>query len=182
MIKRIKSKGTEVSYQYLFYVYDLIGEVYPTIYTPFGFLRTYQNWLTSDELDLPPLKLDTGLTLDQPYGTDPEWFLDYGAISALITRHFIIAYGPQHIENDVPEFMSEFTAQALHNDVMQTRRKIEIPHYEFFFTASAPLAGTVQLENWTDLDNTVSYDQQSIRVSNVLDFSNAAKVQFGSVT
>jgi hypothetical protein len=55
MIKRIKSKGTEVSYQYLFYVYDLIGEVYPTIYTPFGFLRTYQNWLTSDELDLPPL-------------------------------------------------------------------------------------------------------------------------------
>jgi hypothetical protein len=76
--------------------------------------------------------------------------------------------------------MSEFTAQALHNDVMQTRRKIEIPHYEFFFTASAPLAGTVQLENWTDLDNTVSYDQQSIRVSNVLDFSNAAKVQFGS--
>ena len=181
MIKRLRAKGAEPSYKYLFYVFEVMGDVYPLIYKPDGSLEPFLTWLTSDENDPPPLQLDTSLTLDQnPYEFSyPYWTLDWGAFTSATTRHFLISYSPEFIEN-ATEFMSTTTAIAFSNDVEQNKRKIEIPHYEFRLYAAANADTTLTTEVWNNYENTISANQYSIRITNSLSLQNAAYIQFGN--
>lgn len=178
LLKRIEAKGAEPSYQYLFYVYDVIGDVYPTLISPYGYLKPWLTWLVSDETDATPLQLDTGLTLDQNYEGDANWYLDYGAIASVLTRHFILSYSPWHVENST-EFMSVDTVNAFFNDVNRNKRKIEVPHYEFRLYADALASGALTTETWQDYEQTFSVNQESMRIDLGLDLTDAAYIQFG---
>lgn len=180
LIKRLKSKGTEKSYEYLFYVYDVMGDVYPLLRQLDDTLTPWLTWLVSDDVDDPPFMLDDGHTLDEPTGRNPYWTLDSGAIISNTTRHFLISILPRFVENDVFEFISTNTMSALRNDVNQNKRKVEIPHYEIRLYAEANIAGITVSREWKDHDDTISTNQQSVRTSASLsDFSGATYIQFG---
>lgn len=147
IVNRIKIKGTEKSYLYILSVFDLIGDVYPTIYNPvLDNLSPWLDWSTSTETDGDSIQLDTDYTLDQTVGSN-VWTLDSGDFISLTTRHFIFTYQPNFIEN-VDEFMSVETAAALYNDVVQNKRQIEIPHFEFTLTATSVGVNNETIVTW----------------------------------
>lgn len=179
ILKRLKTKGAEISYHYIFYIFDLMGAVYPLIYKPDGTLEPYLNYLISPETNDPPLFLDTGRILDEPYEGDPYWTLDYGSFINSLTRHLLISYTPRFIEN-ANEFISSDTSLAFFNDVFQNKREVEIPHFEFRLYSNASLANIDTIKTWNSYDNSISADQHSIKILGTGDFTTAATIQFGS--
>lgn len=180
LIKRIRNKGTEPSYQYLFYVFDLIGEVFPLLLQTDGSMMAWTTWLTSDDLDGAPFQLDAGHTLDEPTGGLNYWNLDAGAIANNTTRHFLISFIPRYIEN-ATQFISVDTMSAFFNDVSQNKRKVEIPHYEYRLYADASSTGIMNPFVWADYTGTLSFTQQSVKtVASASDFSGATYIRFGN--
>ena len=163
LVKRLLTKSTHKAYQYLFYVYDLLGDTYPCIYKANGTLQPRLNWLASNDVNDPPIKLDEGFYLDQAYDDMPYWTLDAGDFVDFTTRHFIISYSPRYVE-DTESIMSLPTCTAFFNDVKQTKRKVEIPHFEFRMYAEAPITGVDSIETWNSYDGTVQVNQHSIYI------------------
>lgn len=185
LVKRILTKSSHKSYQYIFYIFDLMGETSPCIFNVDGTLTPRLTWLTSSDVNNMSLQLDTSLTLDMPYAQFAFWTLDYGDFVNFTTRHINISYSPRFVENSEDQ-MSIGTCAAFFNDVAQNKRLVEIPHYEFRLYADASLFGNDTIEVWTDYDNTFTVNQHSIYLQHMdiyaynSTMSEAYSVQFGN--
>lgn len=172
LFKKIPIKGTWRSYQYIFYVYGLTGTVYPLIQNINLYLDPWYSWIYVPESIASNKQLDTGDTLDN------GWFLDAGAIFTGVTRHFLLSYEPNFVE-DTTQYMSTETCRALYNDVVQNKRRIEMPHFEFKVSINANIDYSVRTEQIQkfDLSNEYGY-KKSIYISS--DLTQVDQIQFGS--
>lgn len=177
LVKRILNKGCAISYSYIFYVFNMLGDVYPTYLLADDSLNPWLTWYTDDEDDPSSDTLDTGLFLDM----SPPFILDSGSFTSSITRHFLISYMTSFVENS-EEFWSEDTMRALDNDVQQNKRKIEIPHYESRLYAQGSLSGGAVDRTYYTYDGEDFAVQKTILVDPGKNFTQTATIQFGSGT
>lgn len=106
-------------------------------------------YLTYDYLSLDgsdPLFLrnstDTGsLPINLGDNSTSAWYLDNANIAEVTTRHFLLNYIMSSVEND-NEFLTKQSNVAFYNDVLQNKRKIEVPHFEPKLNLTIPV-GTV---------------------------------------
>lgn len=171
LFKKIPIKGTWRSYQYILYVFALTGAVYPLIVDAYGSLNPVYSWVTIPEYLGSDIFLDTGETLDN------NWFLDAAATSSGITRHILLSYVPNYVE-DATQFMSTNTCSALYNDVAQNKRKTEIPHFEFQLHLVGKLDHTVHTDQIQKFDLSATYGIRRTIYINP-DLTQVATVQLG---
>jgi hypothetical protein len=183
IIPRVKTKTTRPGYQYLYKIFNLVGETFPIYYLYGSNHYTFQvqdnYWTTSigrnsifKTLDqVPPLVLDTELIL-----------LDSTTLtSAIPLRHFVLSYYNNFIENST-EFLSTNTLQAFYTDVKAMKRATEIPYFEptIKFNLYSGQVSDVISTPLSDYNNTIVAQQQSILFKNNL--SGIAYIQLGNGT
>lgn len=187
LAQRVKTKSTVLGYPYLFYIFNLVGDVYPLLQGELGYLTPWLDWLTVPETGESAFILDNDLHLDQgmdsilyyagPGLTNPvydvplndgtlPWTLDNLDIVDIITRHFLISYYYRFAENS-SEFMSADTARAFFNDVIQMKRAVEVPHFEQRLRLYASSLNTPTITPYYDESGANIANQESILISSL---------------
>jgi hypothetical protein len=165
IVPRISSKNTRSGYKYIFYNFNLTGDVYPiqlvggTVWTPLDNYWTDTTILHVQDFFLDPTPDDT---LDSVTGL---WIttLDQTSLSYTILRNLLLSYKPKYIENNTIFATSE-TNQVFYNDVLQMKRATEVPYFEHRLEIETNSSGIVSTKTYTDYTNTVSADMKSIIV------------------
>lgn len=133
IIPRIKWKTTRTGYEYIYYIFNLDGEVYPIELTPSNLLQVMDTYwsnpliieVTSFYLDPTPPDI-----LDSVSG---RWisYLDQKVSSAYtMTRNFCLSFAPQFVESST-EYISLNTLKCLYSDVFQMKKSTEVPYFEY---------------------------------------------------
>lgn len=133
IIPRIKWKTTRTGYEYIYYIFNLDGEVYPIELTPSNLLQVMDTYwsdpliigVTSFYLDPTPPD-----TLDSVSG---RWisYLDQKVSSAYtMTRNLCLSFAPQFVESST-EYISLNTLKCLYGDVFQMKKSTEVPYFEY---------------------------------------------------
>lgn len=183
ILARIKNKTTRKAYPYEFYIFNMIGEVYPLRrYSPIE-LRPKLDWTTS----LPfqdEFRLDEGRTLDE----SPGWTLDNNSVLGSFTRHFLLQFTPQFIE-DADNFFTVDTMTAFLQDVEQVKKATEFPHFELVLpVAGSTTAQSVSTKVFQNEDQNVTAHQETVLAGGDLSqvrylrFGNGAASGLGSMT
>ena len=152
VVPRILNRNLLKAYKYNFYIYDLIGTIYPMYYDDENeILIPKEDWLTYDEIEGSVIDtLDMGgdniLYYDdelqpvydtpQETGFDDQYLdtasfptLDMQSIPDKWTRHILIPYRFRYVENN-NEFMSQETLSAFYEDILYTKKITELAYFE----------------------------------------------------
>jgi hypothetical protein len=118
--------------------------------------------------------------LDDIYG----YILDQENIINSITRHILYSYEMKYVESSTA-FISDNTARALYYDLMQHKRKTEIPYFEPFLEISTNRSSLYTTENYTTWDSASSgqvrsWVKQNSSSGTLYDISSGDIVRFGS--
>jgi hypothetical protein len=129
--------------------------------------------------------LDIQDTLDELPGTPhaiipatlPNWTLDIADIYGAITRHILLSFRIQFAESSTYQITSP-TWLALHGDVKQNKRLVEVPHYQL----TLPLNGLkvqnkLYTESFYDEDLNILGSYESVNIGNL---NTAHRVFLGS--
>lgn len=178
IVHRIKCKTTWKVYQYLFYIYFMRGFTYPllNLYGD-GYLTVWVNWAETPLIEDMLIYLDTGRSLDESIIPKENWTLDAEGIINTVTRHFLFGYEFMYVEN-ANEFLSYNTLRSFYNDVMQSKRAIEFPHFEPRITVTAVDKNVEYIIDLKTYEGTVVTNQKSARFQD--DLSTVTKIQFGN--
>lgn len=204
-IPEIKNKTTNLSYQYIYYVYNLIGFVYPLRFIdgklypnkdPNGTTTGPSNILEFDQEDpfilfyvgliaypnnppipsgLPPLFFDS---FDDPNPAARAIFFD-GNDQLQFTNHFILSYQFRFIES-TEIFASSNTMKSLYENVSQNKRIIECPHYQPRIIFNLDSGGGITTTTYTTEDGLQSSLMETILCNGFTDVSTVAKIQYGT--
>lgn len=221
VVKRITNKTTINAYKYIFYIFNLLGNVYLLFLEENDELTPWLNWLTYEETEEQILYLDadedivyyytvtstgtfdSGSTFDSggtfdsstltPYPDPPivtgepllyldqdvpdDWTLDFGDIAGSLTRHFLLSYDFIFVENET-EFMSNETLLALYNDIVQAKRKVEIPHFEAKISLTVNNDNTENITTYTNEQETLTATKNTILIGS--DFSTVTYIKVGT--
>jgi len=190
LIPRIQWKNTRTAYKWLFYIFNLIGDIYPirTIGLDPTF-RVVDDYWTNESINITQtftLDPDPADTLDSTTGL---WIsiLDQTTSAVTILRHLLISYAPRFIENTT-EFISLNTLKVFLSDVKQTKRATEIPYFEHQLIVPAYLNKTLYTKTYTTYDESSSANMYSILTGsnltnfNFMEFGNGARSSFASGT
>lgn len=158
--KQIKNKTTPISYDYMYYIFNLIGNVYPMRFGDGKLRPAKQIGATFERPDRQVLFFDQDLPFIQFYiNNDPTLpFPDNPPIETGLpvllfdsldepdplaqalffdgneeieyTGHFVLAYNNKLAETPT-DFITPETAKAMYESVEQIKRKIEVPHYQY---------------------------------------------------
>lgn len=173
ILVRIQNKTTRLAYPYLFYIFNLNGDVYPLRRYTTTELRPKLDWVSSIPIG-PELTLDDGHTLDE----DPLWTLDNNSAFGTFTRHFLIQFRPQFVE-DAASFFTVDTMTAFLQDVEQAKKATEFPHFEFIIVPQAPsTVQTVDTKVYRDEANTLTTNHETVLVGG--DLSQVRYLRFGN--
>jgi len=223
LIPRLLNRSNPKSYQYIFYIFNLKGNVYPLLKTEEEDLAPFTSFLTfpgfidveqtldrdqddfgididtiqtldegEDEIDYYLKKtLDSGSNLDIedtldelpgiPHAIIPatlsNWTLDIADVYGAITRHILLAFRIQFGESSTHQITGP-SWLALHGDVKQNKRLVEVPHYQL----SLPLNGLkVQNKLYTesvyDEEMNILSSYESVNIGNL---NTAHRVYLGS--
>lgn len=153
VVPRILNRNNKPAYKYLFYIYDLNGNIYPLRYdSSINYLFPVTDWWTHNEEEENVIdKLDIGSPYilfyddignsvldpdapeivfdDQTLDSDTFLTLDMEAVVNQLTRHIIIPYRYRNSESST-EFMTENTLAAFYEDVNINKRKTELAYFE----------------------------------------------------
>lgn len=113
----------------------------PKIIERSGVKYLYYDYLSLDENEPIYLAKPDGLFVSIPKADLFTWYLDYSEIAAVTTRHFILNYIMNSVETDT-DFITKSSCEAFYNDIQQTKRIIEVPHFEPKLSINIPV-GTV---------------------------------------
>lgn len=160
LIKQIKNKTTAKSYDYMYYVFNLVGKVYPLRFTN-GFLRPAKNigatFETPDrdilffDQDLPFIQFYINNDITQPFPDNPP--IETGLPTLLFdsadeedplvqalnfdgnnqveySSHFILSYNNKLAETPT-SFITNETARAIYESVIQIKKMREVPHFQY---------------------------------------------------
>lgn len=171
ILARIRSKTTRQCHPYQFYVFNLIGEVYPLRRVSPIELRPKLDWVSNNPIQAE-YSLDDGHTLDE------DWTLDQNSIFGTFTRHFLLQFRPQFVE-DADNFFTVDTMTAYLQDVEQFKKATEFPHFELILqpTASA-IAQTVETKVYEDEAQTLTTNQETVVAGG--DLSQVKFLRFGN--
>ena len=169
---RIPAKTTRVGYKYIFYNFNLTGEVFPILLSKNKWYPLNDAWLPLDEywedttiLHTQDFTLDPDIpdTLDSSTGT---WIttLDQTQLDYNILRVLLISYKPKYIEN-ISEFISENTHKVFYNDINQMKRVTEVPYFEHRVEIETNTSGVVTTKTYYNYDQTISTNMQSIMIT-----------------
>lgn len=176
IVPRMQWKTTRKGYQYLNYIFNLTGDVYPIYYTDtylFDVLDDYWTQVFSASgLQAQLQYLDDGLTLDSIGFTALD---NTASLSNRVLRHFVISYAHKTIET-ADEFASLNTQKVFYYDVTKLKRATEYPYFEPHIEISAPNNGLVNETTWYNYDSTISAKQYSY-VTGIL--NNINHIQLG---
>ena len=126
------------------------------------------------------------------------WNLDNEDISQVTTRHFLLNYILNSVETD-SDFLTEESSDAFYNDVLQLKRRIEVPHFEPKLNIIFPI-GTLppnplnttkypNLYTFTSIQNNISYTREIGKINDVAlmttvcfsdNLSDITHIQFGT--
>jgi hypothetical protein len=173
IVPRIKSKNTRTGYKYIFYNFNLTGDVYPILLSKNVWYPLNDAWLPLDQYwD------DTTIIYVQDFTIDPDipdtldsstglWIstLDQTQLNYVILRVLLISYKPKYIET-TSEFISVNTQKVFYNDVLQMKRITEIPYFEHRLEIETNCSGVISTRTYTDYANTISADMKSIMIGN----------------
>lgn len=126
---RILNKTCRKGYKSIFYIYDLIGEIYPLYENELDGYLLYPitDFWSNNEVAGSDLYLDSSPDIYLDTDSFPNLDLDNSIDS--ITRHMVISYKPKYVET-ADEFLSNNTAFLLERDIKIHKRKTEIPYFE----------------------------------------------------
>ena len=211
LIKQIKNKTTSKAYDYMYYIFNLIGTVYPMRYGD-GVLRPAKNigatFETPDreilffDQDLPFIQfyinndptmpfpdnppIDTGLpTLYFDSEDDPDPLaqaLNFdGNEEVEYSSHFLLTYNNKLAETTTA-FITEETARAIYESVIQLKKMIEVPHFQYglvFKFNPYNVTPNIREEQYITADRQGTASVFSLVVSPDDSLINVTKVQFG---
>jgi hypothetical protein len=152
IVPRILNRNNLKAYKYNFYIYDLIGNVYPMYYDSDNeILIPKDDWESFDEtaeevIDTLDIEGDNILYYDEALnpvydipattGFDAQYLdtdsfptLDMQAIVDKWTRHILIPFKFRYVENN-DEFLSQETLSAFYEDILYTKRITELAYFE----------------------------------------------------
>lgn len=173
ILVRIQNKTTRMAYPYLFYIFNLTGDVYPLRRYTTTELRPKLDWISSVPIG-PELTLDDGHTLDE----DPLWTLDNNSAFGTFTRHFLVQFRSQFVES-ASAFFSVDTMTALLQDVEQCKKATEFPHFEFVLVLTASsIVQTVDTKVYRDEAGTLTTNHETVLVGG--DLSQVRYLRFGN--
>lgn len=160
LVKQIKTKTTPKTYDYMFYIFNLIGKVYPMRYGN-GVLRPAKNigatfetpdreilffdqdlpfvqfYINNDPLqpfpDNPPIP--TGLPtllFDSEDEIDPlAQALNFDGNNEIeYSSHFLLTYNNKLSETST-QFITSETSRAMYESVIQLKKMREVPHFQY---------------------------------------------------
>jgi hypothetical protein len=162
---RIPAKTTRTGYKYIFYNFNLNGEIFPiqlvanTVWTPIDTYWTDTSIMHVQDFFLDPSPSDT---LDSTTGL---WIstLDQTQLDYTLLRNFVLSYKSKYIET-ATEFISTNTQKVFYNDVLQMKRATEIPYFEHRLEIATNASGLITTKTYYDYAQTLSADMKSIMV------------------
>jgi len=190
VVERILHRTTKKAYDYNFYIYNLIGTLYPMYKGLLDetILHPKTSWWTYDETvdDEVNDTLDLGCTLD----TDVFPHLDMLSNIDRQTRHLLIPYSFRNVDTQ-SYFQTEETLSAFYEDILFTKKATEIPYFEPICKVNCSgIPGVVSTsgshittkEYYFDYDRTTSGIVKSFYYgsSKVNGLSGVVGVQFGT--
>ncbi len=172
---RILNKNCRKGYSAIFYIYDLIGVVYPMYENnqDSNLLYPITDFWTNNEIQGTDITLDASPDI---YLDTPEFLnLDLENEIDSLTRHMIVSYKHKYIET-VDEFLSDNTASLFERDIKIHKRTTEIPYFEptLAINTSSGVTGT----NWY-----LTHDEISsgvVQAYSYGDLADAYYIHFGS--
>lgn len=184
IVKRNTTKTTRGCYQYIYTIFNLIGETYPMFYTlTLGnyLFSVQEDYWTSSAPRVNTYSLDNSPT---PYTLDSTLSLDSSqATSNVPMRHYLLSYYNQFIE-DSTQFLSTSSLKAMYNDVKAIKRITEVPYYEPKIKIDLYSGQVGQVTNTTLTDyNLVSYSGVNSIHNSVLfktNLSGITSIQLGN--
>lgn len=179
IVPRIKTKNTRNGYKYIFYNFNLLGDIYPIQYINGDRLAVIDDYWTrteifiTQEFTLDPTPDDT---LDSVTGL---WIIELDQLgsSIIILRDLLISYAPKFVEN-ATEFMSKNTLRVLLNDVKQMKRATEIPYFEHQLVIPGNLDKTINIRLYNDYTGIPTASTQSLLIGSNL--SALTSIQLGN--
>lgn len=187
---RIMNKNTRSGYKYIYYIFNLVGDIYPIQYvnnSTFNVLDNYWNETSIIHTQLFTIDPDVADTLDSSTGL---WIstLDQSMIDYVILRHLVLNYTPKYVES-ASEFLSLNTLKCFANDVTQMKRATEIPYFEHKLESTAYFNKTLYTTTFYNYDKTLSTTMKSIFLTGsglmnfgYIEIGNGTRTTFASGT
>lgn len=167
LVRRILYKTTRTAYKYLFYLYNGIGDVYPTIYND-EYYDPVIDWWTNNENPNAIQNLDAGddaefedTTLDDLVNFTT---LDQEGFVSNLVRFILMSFKPLQVES-VTEFLSTYSLKGFIKDSYQIKKITERLIYEPYLVLQSNANGTENQITFTNYEYVDTAYQNTILLS-----------------
>lgn len=185
IIPRIKNKLIRLGYQYVWYIYNVIGEYLPIDIDASNNFLVNDGYYTEESTSYSAITLDNSLavtlddinfeSLDTYYGTNYKR-----------TRNVLISYRPMYIENE-NEYFASNTIKAFNYDLNNIKRaseRIIMEHYMYEYIAygTTPVMHTKTLYSYDQSEESTLKTFTWGTISGGLSggFNNITEIQIGN--